>query len=660
MFDEVVLETETGLVGGLLSSKGSKLKVVFGTGELPVEKVRGKDFQTIKFPSLTFLKRVCPEHVNELWTSEPEYVLHLALGQLPPEKRNSREVGQLLRQGPVALEANAKTLGPLFAKLESSGAIKLVGGKSEKFYELAISPEAKVPTQFEWLCEDETPTKSPSAKASSRTRKSTKIAAVDEAPEQVADIPSNEVDAGSKPLELVDYLAALVDEKEVKPADFDDWLASPFDRAVEISNKKGGFANLKLKEVKAAGFSLIALLPSSIWHNSKENLAKVNKIKNAALLKTIAANWEKDWTLLPHFEEISKWRTETVKNCSPIELLRVLSTLGRAGVSDSALAHPLLTQLMADPKSNSAISAEKKKLGQEAISGLILSAISSFTPGTARTSLVVRTITKWGEAPDKRQIDGYSLLQLEALLGDYELSLGGRFQARGDSSYVKLMRIVSEVAQELLKRVGDLESSLSILRVQSEYVLDLDPELVAKYTLSSFKKVDRLQPVATALSGMSSLREVEQERDGLQTQLVRQNTQLKSAIEDLEKVQAELAELRKRALGERQTQVSANKESAQELATPTLRILARSLSAALEFLHDNPGAVGRFEILADQAGLSAIGAPGEGSVFDAQLHSDPENEAQPGDLVEIHNVGFRLDTGDDSKVLLKAIVIKKQ
>ena len=41
MFDEVVLETETGLVGGLLSSKGSKLKVVFGTGELPVEKVRG-------------------------------------------------------------------------------------------------------------------------------------------------------------------------------------------------------------------------------------------------------------------------------------------------------------------------------------------------------------------------------------------------------------------------------------------------------------------------------------------------------------------------------------------------------------------------------------------------------------------------------------------
>lgn len=660
MFDEVVLETETGLVGGLLSSKGSKLKVVFRAGELPVEKVRGKDYQTIKFPSLTFLKRVCPEHINELWTSQPDYLLHLALGQLPPEKRNSREAGQLLRQGPAALDASAKTLGPLFAKLESSGAINLVGGKPEKFYELAISAEARVPTQFQWLCEDETPAISSSAKSASRTRKPTKTVPVDEALQQVPDTPTNGVDVISKPLELMDYLVPLVDEKAVKPADFDDWLASPFDRAVEISNKKDGVANLKLKEAKAAGFSLIALLPSSMWHNSKEDLAKVNKIKNAALLKTIAANWEKDWTLLPHFEEISKWKTESSKNCSPNELLRVLSALGKAGVSDSVLAHQVLTQLMADPKSNSAISAEKKRLGEEAISGLILSAISSFSLDPARTSLVVRSITKWGEAPDKRQIEGYSLLQLEALLGEYELSLGGRVQARGDSSYVKLMRTVSEVAQELLNRVGDLESSLSILRVQSEYVLDLDPELVAKYLMSSFKKTDRLQPVANALSGMSRMREVEQERDTLQTQLGRQDVQLKNAFEDLEKVQTELADLRKRALGERQVQVNANKESAQELATPTLRLLARSLSAALEFLHDNPGAVGRFEILADQAGLRAIGAPGEESVFDAQLHSDPENEAQAGDIVEIHNVGFRLDTGDGSKVLLKAIVIKKQ
>lgn len=660
MFDEIVLETETGLVGGLLSSKGSKLKVVFGTGELPVERVRGKDYQTIKFPSLTFLRRVCPEHVNELWTSEPEYLLHLALGQLPPEKRNSREAGQLLRQGSVALDANAKTLGPLFAKLESSGAIKLVGGKAEKFYELAISAEARVPTQFQWLCEDETPAMSSSPKSASRTRKPTKTVAVDETREQAADTPSNEVDVISKPLELMDYMVPLVDEKAVKPADFHDWLASPFDRAVEISNKKGCVANLKLSEVKAAGFSLIALLPSSIWHNSKENLAKVNKIKNAALIKTIAANWEKDWTLLPHFEEISKWKTETAKNCSAIEFLRVLSALGRAGVSDSALAQQVLTQLMAAPKSNSTISAEKKKLGQEAIGELIFSAISSFSPSTTRTSLVVRSITKWGEAPDKRQVEGYSLLQLEALLGEYELSLGGRLQARKDSNYLKLMRTVSEVAQELLNRVGDLESSLSILRVQSEYVLDLDPDLVAKYIMSGFKKTERLQPVANALSGMSRLREVEQDREAAEEKLARQNVQLKNAFEDLEKVQAELADLRKRALGERQVQVNANKESAQELATPTLRLLARSLSAALEFLHGNPGAVGRFEILADQAGLRAIGAHREESVFDAQLHSDPENEAQAGDLVEIHNVGFRLDTGEDSKVLLKAIVIKKQ
>ena len=158
---------------------------------------------------------------------------------------------------------------------------------------------------------------------------------------------------------------------------------------------------------------------------------------------------------------------------------------------------------------------------------------------------------------------------------------------------------------------------------------------------------------------MSQVGEIEEQRDQLNAQLAKQNSKIKHLTEDLEKLSVELRDLRKRSLSERKDQVRSEKVSKQEMATPTLRILARSLSAAHEFLADNEGAIGRFEILADQAEMSRIGASGEEVLFDPLFHNDLDNVAQPGDNVVIHNVGFKLETEKSETVLLKAIVVKK-
>ena len=496
MFDEIVLETESGRVAGLVSSAGSKLKVVFRANEAPVEKTLGKSYQVIRFPSLTFLSRVIPDYLKELWASEPEYVLHLALEQLSPEKRTSREAGRLLRQGFEALDADSKKLMPLFKNLEELGIVKLLSVKPERKYKLLIAAKARVPVEYSWLHEVDSSLASPQDDVALDRAASDAYSKTQVSGSQISKAPRASDSKVSKSPTLSDYLAALMDSKTEKPEDFDNWVVSPFERAVEISTMSDSVKKLVLRRPRVSGYPLAVLLPSGTWNSSKENITKLKKIRSAALLTTIAANWQKDWGLLPHLDEIAALEFEPAKGTSPIELLMVIAALGRAEKVDSALANRVLEALLKDPKTDAAIKAEKKKQGAEQVGEIVSSAIACFPVGPSRDALIIKAVTTWGQAADQKLLIDYKVMDLLDFLERFDASLGGKIPARKHFSYAPLMKSVSEVVSNLLQRIGDELTLISVIKLQSNYVLEVEPELMAKFILRSFDNVDRLRPVS--------------------------------------------------------------------------------------------------------------------------------------------------------------------
>jgi hypothetical protein len=89
---------------------------------------------------------------------------------------------------------------------------------------------------------------------------------------------------------------------------------------------------------------------------------------------------------------------------------------------------------------------------------------------------------------------------------------------------------------------------------------------------------------------------------------------------------------------------------------PIVKAMAKSLSASFEFLSDQPAAVTRLTLIAEQVGLFPIGPTGDSVPFDPERCEDPDGIMEKGSAAVIHTVGFVWSHGDQDLVVLKARV----
>jgi hypothetical protein len=139
---------------------------------------------------------------------------------------------------------------------------------------------------------------------------------------------------------------------------------------------------------------------------------------------------------------------------------------------------------------------------------------------------------------------------------------------------------------------------------------------------------------------------------------VRLEESAKDAAHKISDQSRELEALRSKLVANRkETEADLGQSDAQS-KLPVLKLLARTLSAAEEFLADNPGALARLEILAEQASLLRLGDPGEEVAFDPLVHMDPGGQLEPGEKARVYVVGYSWKDSGAALVLQKALVQK--
>jgi hypothetical protein len=456
----------------------------------------------------------------------------------------------------------------------------------------------------------------------------------------------------------MDFLRAAADESAITPEGFENWASRPFDQSVDVIKMRLAHGAIQLKKPRVFAYPLISLLPDEIWSSSKTTSSLLARIRNASLLDTIAQNWDANWQEFPHLNDLISSKLDVGKSVPPLVALKVIAMLGKLEIQDSALAIKLFEKGLKGAALKRNFSKEIADQDGQAVNRIFELAANSFSKAELRNQFLVWLVSRTQLPFSAEMLAGYSLVGLNALLTEIASAMEDEAAALKPQRLAEVFREVSAFSSDLFEQVGGEESLLAAISLQSRYPLEFDHDRLARFVISSLNKSERLQGLGRAISGANAAKEIERQRDELEVKLAEVTTKSMHLEEDLRSIQLELVENRKRSLGQRQEEQLSSHSAQKDLELPLLKMLARALSAAHEFLSKNEGAIGRFEILSDQAGLEKIGIPGQEVAFDPKFHNDPEEESQVGQLVVIQNVGFKTDNKDESIVLLKATVIK--
>ncbi len=629
MTQQACQEKTTGRIGLCVGESSAGLKVVFVQGE-PAETIKVGTVVRTELPSLTFIRMSDPGLLQKLVDEDMPTVLKMIIGAMEPWDATTVKIKKKFESQTTH---SAKDLAKHLEKALKSGDLMSRQEGGNKTYSVAGEFSPVVPEQYKWMIGYESQEKrAPKAKSE---------------PKAIS------------PAEI--FLQKVSTAGVESTPEYTQWLADPVAASVDLARVLTSRSEkIKLKKIAPPEINVFCLCPSDFWlHGEIEEKRLLNKHlvsiigSQSTALEKLAESADKSKEssiVLKNLQKrIQLLDNPAVETRNPLDLLKALVRIRELADGEPIIATIILNKILTDKSIDKSIRAQRKSASND-VEGLLAKVVSSTPWGEAREALTTRAITFWRLRPESLDVfDGASMTNMSRLLESLD---------EGNLSNIALMTQAAERLEQLLEYKAGVESAAIVLGLITKYKLELSPKKVANYMAGALAKDERLKPLSRAISGESAASEFSAELAELRQIKVRLEESAKDAAHKISEQSRELEALRSKLVANRkETEADLGQSDAQS-KLPVLKLLARTLSAAEEFLADNPGALARLEILAEQASLLRLGDPGEEVTFDPLVHMDPEGQLEPGEKARVYVVGYSWKDSGAALVLQKALVQK--
>lgn len=634
MTQQACQERATGRIGLIVGDSNRDLEVVFSPGG-EIEILKANSVIKVDLRSLTFIRISDPAFLQKLLSEDMASAIKMVILGMDSWDATTVNIKKKFANQTAASDAVVAKLAKFIEGSVKSGELIGQNEGGKKTYAVVGEFSPLVPEQFEWMVGYEANTKVP-PKSKSK-------------PE------------AHSPAEV--FIKKLAHGDEESTPEYTVWLADPVAASLDLARLLiEGRGQVKIKKVSPSEINVFCLCPSQLWlDGSAEEKRLLNKhlVKiigshsNAVLKLRDSAQSQKESALVLENlnSRIQLLDSPAIETRSPFELFHALIAIRQVSDGEPAVASGILKKILADKSIDKSVREQRKAPGNEDVEKVISTAVSSTPWGELREALSARAIKFWKVRPESLDIfEGASMTNLTRLLESLD---------EGSRSDVALMRQAANRMDQLLEFNAGVGSAALILGLITKFKLELSPKKVANYMASALGKDERLKPLAKTISGETVLAEVAAELSELKTAKTRLEANVLDASHTISEQSKELEVLRAKLLTSRKETETGLDQSDTQSKLPVLKLLARTLSAAEEFLADNPGALARLEILADQASLVRMGNPGDVVEFNPLLHQDPEGQLEPGQEAQIYIVGYSWKNAGVELVLQKALVQKR-
>jgi len=640
---KVLFDEASGTIGRVLESselKPPSVEIIRGPGILAVHDKVGKGKPILEFASIRFLKYAAKDFLLDKWANERDHVVALALSEFGESGGSATEVAKKLNEEPCALSAEPKIVEQSLKRLAKAGSVKADEHRKSKF-RATSEPGVLVPAHFDWVLSD--------AKTLTSPKK-------DKAPKEhlhkISDTEQPkvepEVEQALPILSFVETFLAQISGQTVGDAEgYLQWLRSPFAAAREIQGRILSGTSLSCKKASRKHFEVLALLPPALISPADKSIHRKALADSAlALIGRIGAEeiLGESW-FRGQLQSLADVTTgTTLPDQELIAAGRILEAIG----AEAKISAKITNYLITDSGFKKRV-LEAKKTGADALK-LAIEGLATRTPqGGLRLDLLQRVIRDF-------KID----ISFDPFMSDGQPEHLRMFLELVSSHYPPKRELakVSAVARinELVPHLSKLEPVLEVLAMIETYGLQVEADNFGKALRRSLTNSANAKYLIGSVSGDDEIRtlgtQVLAQSEKL-TRLESENTELRIASSVN---QVELERLQKSLLSARESDQSSMGHEERAAQLPIVKAMAKILSASFEFLSDQSAAITRLTLIAEQVGLSPIGAPGDSLPFDPEKCEDPDGILEKGGPAVIHTVGFVWSHGDQDLVVLKARV----
>ncbi len=630
MSQQACQERATGRIGLCVGESPGGLDVVFSPAA-PIETVKGNAVIRTDLPSLTFIRMSDPDLLHKLIAEDMPSVLKMIIGGMESFdatavkiKKKFESQTQVTGIDITKHLGNALKTGDLVSQSEGGNKVYSVAGE--------FSPI--VPEQCKWMIGYE-------AKEKSAPKEKLKTVALTPAEIFIQRISIGGVEGEG---EYVEWLA--------------DPVAASLDLTKQLNSHDG---QIKLKKIGPQEINVFCLCPSKFWlESSAEETRLLNKHLVSILgshstsilqLMDSASSSKESAVVVESLQaRISSLQNPAIETRTPFDLFKALFAIRRLTDGEPAVAISILKKILTDKSIEKSLREKRRVTESDDVDGIISRVISSTPWGEAREALTARAITFWRMKPESLDVfGGASMTNMIRLLESLD---------ENNLSDRDLLTQAAARLEQLLEFKAGVESAALVFGLVTKYKLELSPKKVANYMAGALAKDERLKSLSKTLSGEFAVSEFSADLAELRNVKVRLEASALDAAHKISEQSRELEALRSKLVADRKETESDLGQSDAQSKLPVLKLLARTLSAAEEFLVDNPGALARFEILAEQASLLRLGHPGDEVAFDPLVHMDPEGQLEPGQMARVYVVGYAWKDAGAELVLQKALVHK--
>lgn len=634
---QILFDRKNNKLGLVVSSsnsgRSSSVSVLWGPDTKPALEKPGAEKLLMQFPSLRVLKFAAKDQLLIEWVQSPGRVVALAISEFP-DGCSTAELVKKLNEEPCPLDVTTKTLKKQLELLHSAGEIAFVSEGSPRV-RAALPPRPVLPNNSEWIMSSTGASGEEGAKVAAAVKKPPRGRKL------AAELP-NKREIGN-----VDYfLLEIAGKQAEEPADYLRWLRSSLKAADDVVSEVQNGADLTCNKAVGKHFLVLAALPTSLFKSTELHIQKRAFAK--AAVELLSQTGLQDLASMPWLlDQLRSVKAIDLSGTSPAQQLAatkiIIEHLGPASVPGKQLIEHMLESA---GFRRSLLEVSKKGTDELLPLAEDLVSLSDFDTSLELSLRFIKDLKlDVGFAP---VLSTAQPSQIAALLEIVRAQVPPLLsQARAAAA----LRI-----SELLPKLSNLEQVLIVLRLAESYAVDVEESAYALAFRKSLSSSQNLRGLGNAISGSAALEALEVELSKLQKQissLQKEHAVLReaSALDQQEIERLHALTLRGRV--EDQSSL-ANEDKSSKL--PIIKAMARSLSAAYEFLHDQPHVLSRFGLIAEQVGLTPIGEHGETVTFDQVSFEDPNGQLSAGAEAKVHTIGYHWTHGDEKLVVLKARV----
>gem|GEM_PF-4418128 len=654
---QAVYEKSLGRFGlEIIDPSDSKRKMVaWSSSSAPVERITSGPSKptliNIPVPSVRFLKYAATDHLDEIWATNPQNLICLALSEASPGGTSARELFGYLSSQPHPLGVkDAGEILKVLKELETDGRAKgkittKSGPTNATKYSLLGDFEACLPEDYLWLLSYRLPVTTTRKTASVAEQKTPK------AKKPPANRPSVTIEPSIEISALEHFQHEVRGDRSAEPEGYLHWLRDPWSAAAEMQRSIRSDGSWSIRKAASKHYPVISMVNPELLNASDRPIHKKAVLSN--LVPIMAKSSQKQ------LEELS-WLKRLLLSESKLDLsgkdaldvLIAAAALRSLVGSENKISDYVIGHILKDESFRKTVLEAKKRHGDKdvakAFEGLMLE--TGFDEG--RYALALRGVRDFRLQVDAAQIlEGASLRQALDLLSTDLVKI--------DAQRPHLLGAVSHRLNQLIPGLTKVTALTEVLEVVERFGLEIDPEHFGRAFRKSLTGSTNARYLAGSIFDESRVLELEEEVAAITQVSATQAIELRAVSGSLSEAQNEIKRLKTASTASRQQQEDMTLHDLKAARLPIIRAMARALAASHELLFENPHSISRLEIIAEQVGLRNVGRVGEKIEFDLTRCEDPAGTAHPGDIVEVQNVGYTWDDGVDEVLILKAVVISK-